>query len=338
MANKKSVITSFAIALVVVFGGPTANAIGAGISNGDFESSTVGDTVISGWTAMNQRIDLGVDTIAGCLTVDTSDYTTLEDFSTTRANKLLEWTNAYAASQSNPNPANFPINSDPTVSNDSVDLGQLDNPSVFGTSVIDSNAEANFVWRQNALKLTSSINTVLVPGYVVHGPAVYSEVFSATTLDDLTFDWAASNASDNHHVFGYLLNVDTCAQTELIDSTGRLKSWTTVATAVPSSGNYRFVFVSGTFDKNFGTAAGAILYVDNVLLTVNQQRQAAAVAAAATPTTPAASTLARTGESSLESLGIASIALVFIGLTFIAIYRSRSIDTSASGYDKEISN
>ena len=31
-----------------------------------------------------------------------------------------------------------------------------------------------------------------------------------------------------------------------------------------TSGNYKFVFVSGTFDETFGTVAGASLYVDNV--------------------------------------------------------------------------
>lgn len=65
-----------ALALSVL---PAAAAFSAPstILNGDFEADEPGSTTITGWTAMNQLIDLGVTPIAGCMTVDTSDYTNL---------------------------------------------------------------------------------------------------------------------------------------------------------------------------------------------------------------------------------------------------------------------
>ena len=36
---------------------------------------------------------------------------------------------------------------------------------------------------------------------------------------------------------------------------------------ITTSGNYKFVFSSGTFDETFGQAAGASLYIDDILVT-----------------------------------------------------------------------
>ncbi|MBU3704175.1 MAG: hypothetical protein FGM42_07370, partial [Ilumatobacteraceae bacterium] len=94
--------------------------------------------------------------------------------------------------------------------------------------------------------------------------AVYSDIFPAAAGDTIYFDWKAADGGDNYHVFGYILNTSTGAQTEVLDSTGLTTNWATKATTIPTSGNYRFVFVSGTHDYSCGGVAGASLYIDNV--------------------------------------------------------------------------
>lgn len=49
------------------------------VTNSDFEDDEV-DAAPAGWTIVDQRIDLGVSTIAGCKTVDTSSYGNLRNF------------------------------------------------------------------------------------------------------------------------------------------------------------------------------------------------------------------------------------------------------------------
>jgi len=105
-------------------------------------------------------------------------------------------------------------------------------------------------------------------GYVAHGPAVYSDVF---TIDrsprNITLSWAALGDSDDFAVLGYLLNVDTCEQIEIIDATGEEAAWTSTSATIEETGDYRFVFVSGTFDKSFGGAAGALFFIDDIAQT-----------------------------------------------------------------------
>jgi hypothetical protein len=247
----------------------------ASISNGTFEAET--GTSITGWTAVNSRIDLGVDSIAGCTTVDTSDYTTLRDYD-------AEWLSEYLG-------VSPQISRDPSVNNDSLVLTWRsgDAPTDAGnitTEVLNVSSGA-FARSGNVLKLESDVYSANFGGYVIHGPAVYSEPFTAKTIDDLTIDWGANDNSDDYHVFGYLLNTANCTQTEVIDSTGEISLWQTETVAIPSDGTYRFVFISGTYDKSFGKAAGATLYLDNINLTVNQARAAEAEAASGPRPKPA---------------------------------------------------
>jgi VCBS repeat-containing protein len=98
---------------------------------------------------------------------------------------------------------------------------------------------------------------------VVHGPAAYSDAFHAAGGMVLKFDWAANLVNDDYHVVGYLLNSDTGAITIALQGWGATGSG--VATvAVPTDGNYRFVFVSGTFDATGGQALGASMFIDNI--------------------------------------------------------------------------
>lgn len=317
-----------AAATTLLVGSATAAfAVGNTLVNGDYEVGAPGDTTIAGWTAVNTRIDLGVTQIAGCTTVDTSDYTTLRDWDIEYQNTYGGWNqvqedefgNPVLDGNGDPIPLPVPLDPDPTVNNDSAETldEELYTVTIRDGNVLEADGDplpADFLRDSQVLELFSDVSGTDKDGYVVHGPAVYSDVFAAKTIDDLEFDWAASDASDDYHVLGYLLNVDTCEQTEVIDSTGESSVWQTAAAAVPSNGNYRFVFVSGTFDQSFGGAAGAFLYLDNASVVVNEERAAAEAAAAE------AAQLAKTG-SDLTLAGIAGAALVALGGVTLLIRR-----------------
>lgn len=186
-------------------------------TNSSFESGA-----LTGWTAVNQRVDLGVTSIAGSTTVDTSTYS-----------------GTSAPNQDNNSPAS---------------LGSL-------TTTVQTDEKSDGTY---ALRLQSSGMTTAQGYDVVHGPAVYSSPFEAAAGDTIYFDWRAFMGDDNYHVFGYLLD-QSGNQLEVLDATGAgTTSWTTKATVIPSSGTYRFVFVSGTYDASGGKAAGASLIIDNV--------------------------------------------------------------------------
>lgn len=247
-----------ALGLMLLSANVPAGANGSSLVNGDFETGASGDTVISGWTAVNERIDLGGTTIAGCTTVDTSDYSTLRDWSS-------EWENAYGG---DPNP---PVDEDPVFNNDSLELNFFDGPEFYTELENGQSLSQDFETTGLVAKLSSYMDAS-PSGYVVHGPAIYSDTFTATTLDDLELKWAAADEEDDFHVFGYLLNTADCSQTEVIDATGSRSLWETVSVAVPIDGTYRFVFVAGTFDQSFGGVGGAYLYLDDIKLTGNQAR------------------------------------------------------------------
>ncbi len=298
---KRKVAPVFAsTALLVLISATSAVAVAGSISNGDFEVGVDGDTTVSGWTSVNSRVDLGVDTIAGCTTQDTSDYATLRDYDAT-------WIGNYDGL------TGVITNQDPTVNADSMVGFSLDREE-YATTMIDATAFGNpaFARTGNVLELFSDLSSTnslngKAEGYVVHGPAVYSEPFAARTIDDLKLDWAAAYEEDDFHVFGYLLNTVTCAQTEVIDATGYESLWQTSSVAVPADGTYRFVFVSGSFDYSFGGAAGAYLYLDNIVLTVNEERK---------------KELAETG-ANVEWLTLGSVIAVVAGAGFLALGRRK---------------
>ncbi|MDY0327697.1 MAG: DUF4347 domain-containing protein [Arcobacteraceae bacterium] len=197
-------------------------------SNASFETGT-----ITGWTAMNQMINLGSTVIAGWTSQDTSDYSN----------------NANSGGNDNDVPSGS-----------------------YSTSVVSesgNNTDGSY-----ALKLTSSMTTA--NGYdVVHGPAVYSSEFQASSGDIIYFDWRAYAGGDDFDAFGYIVNVNTGAQIEVLDATGGSNTaWTTKATTISTSGTYRFVFVNGTYDASGGRVAGGQLYIDNVRVYGNKVNDA----------------------------------------------------------------
>ncbi|MBR0646952.1 Ig-like domain-containing protein [Plastoroseomonas hellenica] len=106
---------------------------------------------------------------------------------------------------------------------------------------------------------------------VVHGPTAYSETFASQAGDILKFDWKAAAGGDAYDAFGYLMNADTGQAITVLDETGAddtgVKDWTTASVVVPSTGNWYFVFVAGTYDFTGLMGVGGSLYIDNFSVT-----------------------------------------------------------------------
>ncbi|NBT87964.1 MAG: hypothetical protein EBT51_06610 [Flavobacteriaceae bacterium] len=101
---------------------------------------------------------------------------------------------------------------------------------------------------------------------VYHGPAIVSDVFSATAGQFLKMDYAALGIDDDYHVTGYIYNVDEVnPKLHLaIGDTGTSAN-SRMSVEVPENGNYRFVFIVGTYDKTGGRLAGADMTIDNIV-------------------------------------------------------------------------
>lgn len=308
-----------ALALILVPALPSGAAPGnTTVVNGGFEDDPVGSTTLTGWTVLNQKIDLGVTEIAGCTTVDTSDYTTLRgwddnayptlgytdwdapidgldyvypvldapggapitidgmplvyddddsydyallDTGTNTVIPMSDWTEPQTAAYDA-----LLVTPDPAERADDYALDLLDYEE-YSVEVVDAaDPDLDLGRDGKVVKLYSDLDSD-AEGYVVHGPAIVSDPFTVGAGRQINLDWRAVAESDDYHVFGYLLNTATCAQTEVLDSTGEEQDWTTTSVAIPAAGTYRFVFVSGTYDQSWGGAAGAVLYVDNIVQT-----------------------------------------------------------------------
>ena len=207
-----------------------------GFANFNFDSGLVGNTTIDGWAATNARVKLdGSSMLAG--------YPTLTD--TTTANGGLEATALTSSSYS------------VALSNDT--------PTGQGLSVKLSSS------------LSGVVNTPTGIGGVVHGPALTSNSSVLLNAGDvISFDWKAAGGGDAYDVAAYLVDTQTGSTELLLDKTGGApgslsfsSAWSTENHTVTKSGNYRFAFVSGSWDATGGRAAGATLYIDNIDIQAN---------------------------------------------------------------------
>ena len=100
---------------------------------------------------------------------------------------------------------------------------------------------------------------------VVRGPYIVSDnpVYISAN-DEVSFNYKAKAGGDAYDILGYLINVDTGEFTELINETGTTADWTEKKVTVPSDGQYKFAFISGSFDQSGGTVLGATMYVDDI--------------------------------------------------------------------------
>jgi flagellin len=156
-----------------------------------------------------------------------------------------------------------PIDSTPAPTNSA-------NQTSLGDDSAPASVSYNYSLSGNLARLTSNMTTAH-GGDVVHGPYLISkDPVQISAGASISFDWRAQGGADAYDVYAYLLNVDDGSSIELLNQTGSGTGdtgWQTSTQTITAGGNYKFVFVSGTFDETFGTAAGGSLYVDNV--TVN---------------------------------------------------------------------
>ena len=143
-------------------------------------------------------------------------------------------------------------------------------PNSGGDSVNTSGTPTfNYGFGANGVTLgQNGFNFASGAGYgVLHGPYIISQGSARLeTNDSVSFEWMASGAGDDYDVFAYLLDEDTGNTIVMLDDTGGSGSGT-VSTTVTADGNYRFVFMSGTYDASGGRWAGAEFSIDNVSIT-----------------------------------------------------------------------
>ena len=193
---------------------------------GDTSSTVSGNEVsISGWTVFTQQVRLGIDAIGG--------FTTPAD----------------------PTP-------NPTGQGGQVSAGDgtLDPSMNFNTQFTNLDGK-------DCIRLYSS-GSVNTNGDVSHGPYLISNDYSVFQAgSSVSFYWRAAAGGDAYDVFAYLLKDDGSVQillNETQSSSGGDTGWLEITDTVTTTGNYKFVFVSGTFDYSFGGVAGASLYVTGI--------------------------------------------------------------------------
>jgi plastocyanin len=197
--------------------------------NGNFNLGSPGSTTISGWTTVNQQVKFGIDTIAGLPTpIDTT----------------------------------IPANARNADKNTAFRSGMM-------TTALDSTQNDGF---GNSVRLRSSGITTAQGYDIVRGPYMYSNsTVSLSAGDKVSFEWQAQGSEDAYDVYGYVVDVKTNRIETILDKTGNSPNasttWAKETISVSQAGEYRFVFVAGTFDFTGGRAAGAQLYIDDVTVT-----------------------------------------------------------------------
>jgi len=110
------------------------------------------------------------------------------------------------------------------------------------------------------------------------GPAIVSsKSFYLSEGDEVSFDWRSLYLNDQYDVFGYLARVDATDVDQhitILDAQGDDSSnpndfttgWNSVTKAIPAgmAGEYRFVFVGGSWDTHAGKQVGSLFWLDNI--------------------------------------------------------------------------
>lgn len=141
-----------------------------------------------------------------------------------------------------------------------------------------SNTNSSYLGRSGVMRLSSDAECTSgntfggITSYCsTFGPDVYTEPFTATVGQAVSFDWAAQRVSDDYEVYAYLVKVNgtdygTAADHTLIAyGRGGTQGWTTTSKEIPEDGTYRFRFVNGTYDRTGGYALGSNFFIDSVV-------------------------------------------------------------------------
>ena len=111
-------------------------------------------------------------------------------------------------------------------------------------------------------------------GYdVIRGPYLESEKSIAISKDaTITVKWDAVGGADAYDVFGYLIDTTTGESQVIMNETGNSDLGTTTQEStitINKDGQYKFVFVSGTYDLTGGKALGATLNINEIVINGN---------------------------------------------------------------------
>jgi len=137
----------------------------------------------------------------------------------------------------------------------------------YSYGLVSNDLPPGFAAPQQALRLQNSGHSVAYA--TVHGPAVISDqVVELVSGQTVQFWWRGLAGGDAYDIYGYLLNVDDGNTVELINETGPndtgVTSWALETKEIPVGGNYKFVFIAGTYDFTGGTAVGGLLLITGV--------------------------------------------------------------------------
>ena len=126
---------------------------------------------------------------------------------------------------------------------------------------------------------------------IYHGPAIVSDQFRAEEGQVLRLNYNAAGDVDDYHVAGYIYEVDPNTGNPVLDANGDAKIMMALnetgtveldgraSVDIEADGDYRFVFIVGTFDKTGGLAAGASMRIDNIVAEFKYSVDEEAVAA-----------------------------------------------------------
>ena len=117
-----------------------------------------------------------------------------------------------------------------------------------------------------------------MPGFGIHhGPYVISQdAVDLEVGDSVSFEWFGMSGGDAYDIYGYLLEENTGQTITLVNDSGvenqssaqvvssSNQGWVSSSATVNTAGNYKFVFISGTYDWSGGTVVGNGLKIRNV--------------------------------------------------------------------------
>lgn len=126
----------------------------------------------------------------------------------------------------------------------------------------------------NTGKVTLSSSGTSNNGFdVIRGPYLESEKAISISKDaTVTVSWDAEGGYDAYDVFGYLIDVNTGESQIIMNETSNSTSGTTTQEStitINKDGEYKFVFVSGSYDLTGGKALGATLNINKIVVDGN---------------------------------------------------------------------
>ena len=97
---------------------------------------------------------------------------------------------------------------------------------------------------------------------------ISDQVVDLVPGQQVKFWWRGLAGGDAYDIYAYLLNIDNGNTVELINETGPdntgVTNWALVTATVPVTGNYKFVFIAGTYDYTGGTVVGGLLLITGI--------------------------------------------------------------------------